>query len=129
LYVGRMVHQFDHRAASVGVNPENIHVAAQSERTSVDDHSNSSFTPTPQFWVDETAIRWNGNKKWTLGFRDVARTTDEHTVISALVPKSAFGNKLPLLFGDDVDSIVYLVANFNSFVLDFVARRKIQSAN
>ena len=30
LYVGRMIHQFDHRAASVDVNAENLHNAALS---------------------------------------------------------------------------------------------------
>lgn len=129
LYVGRMVHQFDHRAASVGINPENIHVAAQSERTSVEEHSKPDFVPTPQFWVNEAAIHWNGDRKWTLGFRDVARTTDERTVIASVVPKAAFGNKLPLLFSDDAQALIYLASNLNAFVLDFVARRKIQSVN
>ena len=31
LYVGRMIRNYDHRAASVGVKPENIHNVAQSE--------------------------------------------------------------------------------------------------
>src|SRR3546814_2400997 len=34
LYVGRMIHQFDHRAASVEVNAENLHNPALSDRVS-----------------------------------------------------------------------------------------------
>lgn len=36
LYVGRMIHQFDHRAASVEVNAENVHNAALSEAITAD---------------------------------------------------------------------------------------------
>jgi hypothetical protein len=129
LYVGRMIHQFDHRAASVGTNPDNIHVAAHSEWTSAEEHAEPDFVPAPQFWVDEASIRWHSDHNWTVGFRDIARTTDERTVISSIVPKAAFGNKLPLMFSDDLNAPAYLVGNLNSFVLDFVARRKIQSVS
>ena len=49
LYVGRMIHQFDHRAASVEVNTENLHNAALSGDISAEQKADPAF-------VSNTAI-------------------------------------------------------------------------
>ncbi len=54
LYVGRMIHQFDHRAASVEVNEANLHNAALSGAVTDEQKADPSFVPTPQFWVPES---------------------------------------------------------------------------
>ena len=51
LYVGRMIHQFDHRAASVKVNPESLHNPALSGDIGVTQKADPYFVPTPQYWV------------------------------------------------------------------------------
>ena len=48
LYAGRMVHQYDHRAASVAVNEENLKVASLSDRSSISDKASPSYSPQPQ---------------------------------------------------------------------------------
>ena len=48
LYVGRMIHQFDHRAASVEVNAENLHNAALSSDVSTENKADPELVPTPQ---------------------------------------------------------------------------------
>jgi hypothetical protein len=58
LYVGRMIHQFDHRAASVRVNPENLHNPALSGEITLEEHADPDFVPTPQFWVKTSDIVW-----------------------------------------------------------------------
>jgi hypothetical protein len=50
LYVGRMIHQFDHRAASVEVNEANVHNAAVSGDVTAEQKADPAFAPTPQFW-------------------------------------------------------------------------------
>ena len=53
LYVGRMIHQFDHRAASVKVNPESLHNPALSGDVTLEQkqtlilfpHHNIGFLP------------------------------------------------------------------------------------
>ena len=45
LYQGRMIHQFDHRANSVRVNPENTHNPYLSEEVSEEQHADPSFLP------------------------------------------------------------------------------------
>ena len=51
LYEGKMVQAFDHRAASVVVNPENQHRPAQPEPATPEQHQNADWLPDPQFWV------------------------------------------------------------------------------
>ena len=51
LYVGRMIHLFDHRAASVQVNAENLHNVALSGDISAQQKADPAFVPTPQYWV------------------------------------------------------------------------------
>jgi hypothetical protein len=90
LYVGRMIHQFDHRAASVTVNAENLHNAALSGAVSAEEKADPNFVPTPQFWVSEAEVSLPGGLDWVISFRDIARATDVRTMIGCLAPKSWF---------------------------------------
>jgi hypothetical protein len=112
----------------------------------------------PQYWVDvaEVQSRWDGELRWSLAFRDIARATDARTAIAAIVPFSAAGNTLPLIRpilpsrpADNAPASVIekwkanvkeaeskcigwaplLLANLNSFVLDYVTRQKVQSTH
>ncbi len=133
LYVGRMIHQFDHRAASVEVNEANLHNAALSGAVTEEQKSDPDFVPTPQYWVPESEVDLPSGIEWTIAFRDIARATDARTMIAAIVPKAGFGNKAPLLFPEDVDAYRacadLIVANLNSLALDFVARSKVHSTS
>lgn len=77
----------------------------------------------------EEACEWlirERSPKWLLGFRDIARSTDERTAISSIIPFAAVGNNLPLMIlnGYEVTSLL-LQANISSFVYDYVARLKV----
>ena len=135
LYQGRMIHQFDHRANSVQVNPENTHNPYLSEVVSEAQHADPSFLPLSQYWVpaqnvEEEIPRTRG---YTLGFRDIARATDVRTFIASLVPWAGFGNKLPLLLPIDgglgARGAACLMANLNSIGFDYVTRQKIQGTS
>ncbi len=136
LYVGKLIHQFDHRAASVVVNPDNVHNVAYSRPTTEEEHRDPGFTVAPQFWVEESDVDDRGRTAgWALAFRDIARTTDERTIISAIIPTLAAGNTLPLLLPEEgaddryEDIACSLLAQMNSFIFDFVARQKVQSTH
>ncbi len=133
LYVGRMIHQFDHRAASVDVNAENLHNAALSGDISAEQKADPAFVPTPQYWVPESEVSFPAGLDWTIAFRDIARATDVRTMIAAAVPSVGLGNKAPAIFPEDVDSdpsnAVLLLANLGAIVLDFVVRQKAHSTN
>ena len=131
LYQGRMIHQFDHRASSVRVNPENTHNPYLSEEVTETQHADPSFLPGSEYWVPakEVELAMPRSRDWTLGFRDIARATDARTVIASLVPWAGFGNTVPLLLADAGDAIVCLTANLNALCVDFVARHKAQGTH
>jgi len=135
LYVGRMIHNYDHRSSSVSINEESMHNAASSDSLSADDKANPDSYPVPQYWIAESEIPAKDRRKWALGFRDIARGTDMRTMIASIIPTTAAGNKLPLLLHEQSDEASYinfaplLLANLNALVFDFVVRQKVQSTS
>ncbi|MCY3748922.1 MAG: restriction endonuclease [Chloroflexi bacterium] len=144
LYQGRMIQHFDHRASSVRINPESTHNPYLSEDTTDAQHSDPNFLPRSQYWVPASEVAPKFPKRgYALGFRDIARPTDVRTVISTVVPRAGYGNKVPLLLEDtqardesgasesdacdlDASDLACLAANLNSMCFDFVARQKVQ---
>ncbi len=133
LYVGRMIHHYDHRASSVKVNPENLHNAALSSETNEEQHFDPSFYSKPQFWVDKREVPLNANLNWTLAFRDITNPTNARTLIATVIPKYGAGNTLPLILPENLGDTVpykrfsiFLLANMSSFIFDYIARQKIQ---
>ena len=135
LYVGRMVHIYDHRSANVTVDADNVQNPAFSDLLSAHDKESPDRYPTPQYWVSETDIAEDERRSWALGFRDIARGTDVRTMITAIVPTVAAGNTLPLILPDEREEERYaefaplLLANLGSLAFDFVARQKAQSTH
>ncbi len=133
LYVGRMIHQYDHRHASVTVNEENLQNAALGATLSSAEKASPSVTPTPQYWIRSADVPAASRRPWALGFRDIARSTDVRTMIACIVPSTAAGNTLPLLL-ETVDTAgrsgtCCLLAILNSLVFDYVTRQKAQSTH
>ena len=152
LYEGKMVQAFDHRAASVRVNPANLHRPAQPLPATLEQSASPRWTPEPQYWVEADKVAYPDGLKFVLGFKDVTAPTNVRTMIAALLPPYPAGNTLPLLApsrrpaptGDDDaaktawraavanDIEIYhrlaplLAANLNAFVYDFMARQKVQ---
>jgi hypothetical protein len=132
LYVGRMIHQFDHRSASVVVNEENVHNAAFSGDVTSQQKADPSFSPTPQFWVAASEVSFPDGYEWAIGFRDIARAVDIRTIFASIVPRAGFGNKLPLLLPTDASyrgMAPLMLGNLNAIVFDFVGRTKIHSTS
>jgi len=135
LYVGRMIYHYDHRAASVDVNEENLKVATLSARTQTEAKQQPDYYPGPQYWVRFSDIPQAQRREWALGFRDIARATDARTMIAAIIPGVAAGNKLPLLLPESSAETDYpriaalLLATMNSLAFDFVTRQKVQSTS
>ena len=115
LYEGKMIHQYNHQFAS------------------------------PKYWLDEREARQRllGREKdqgqrldyqsYRLGFRDVARNTDERTCIMTMLPPRVFCNhKLPTALvtrktGHAVDPAysLFFCACMNSFVIDSLIRQRV----
>ena len=127
LYEGKMVQAFDHRAASVVVNPANLNRPAQPESATLEQHQDPNWLPTPQFWVLASKCGWLAEQTWVLGFKEITASTNIRTFIASLFPTVGFGNKVPILKPEtDVRNEWLLVANFNAMAFDFTTRQKVQ---
>ncbi|MCA3278377.1 MAG: restriction endonuclease [Roseomonas sp.] len=133
LYEGKMVQAYDHRAASVIVNPDNISRPAQPEPTTDEQYANPAWMPNPQFWIDAAHIS-EVRQEWTLGLKHISAATNARTIICAIVPRAGYGNSLPILDREQADGSYsrwapLLLANLNSFPLDFISRQKLHGNN
>ncbi|MFN7283250.1 MAG: Eco57I restriction-modification methylase domain-containing protein, partial [Dolichospermum sp.] len=114
LYEGKMIHQFNHNWGK------------------------------PKYWLDEKEARQallkrgeidNGQKLYyqcyRLGFRDIASSTNERTMIATMLHTNIFCNhKLPtaIIKSDnslDYKSELFLLTIFNSFVADYSLRQRV----
>ena len=139
LYEGKMVQAFDHRAASVVVNPRNLNRPAQPRQTTLEEHADPNWLPDPQFWVSEDAFEWPDGPEWTMAVKHISAPTNVRTIIVTLAPRAGFGNSVPTFFqvneSENESMTAYqkssymLAANLNAFALDFVARQKLQGQN
>jgi hypothetical protein len=131
LYEAKMVQAFDHRAASVLVEGDNWVRQGQKAESSLVQHANPEFAVQPRWWVGEEVVEKTmaeqpGNKPWFMGFKDITSPTNERTMISAFVPRSAITNKFVLVLTDAAPRLhACLLGNFNSLAFDYVTRQKI----
>jgi hypothetical protein len=66
---------------------------------------------------------------WYVGIRGIASSTNERTLISAIIPGVAIGNSINFIEPDTEKDGVILCANLNSFILDFIMRTKVSNNN
>jgi len=131
LYEAKMVQAYDHRAAGVIVDTENWMRQGQTAPTSLVAHQNPEFVVLPRWWVSEEAVGQSLQSEELpafLCYKDVTSPTNERTMIAAFIPRAGVVNTAPLvLFDNGVPARrqCCLLANLNSFVLDFVARQKV----
>ena len=129
LYEAKLIHHFDHRLASYDKRAPGSR-DSELPRLTVAEKNDPWRSPVPRYWVEEAEVnkrlaRRGWNKEWLLGWRDICRSSDERTVIAAIIPRSAVGNKFPLLLTDQpTGKVVLLVASLSSFALDYCARQK-----
>ncbi len=123
VFEGRMVHQFD--AAAKG----HIEGHGRSARWELLGPGNKDIRPRfllPAEEAERRAIRFAPRAS----FCDVTGHANERTVLAAVVPAVAVcGNKVPTCdFEDGDEDVAYLWASIaNSFVVDWVARRRVST--
>ncbi|WP_449060416.1 Eco57I restriction-modification methylase domain-containing protein [Planomonospora algeriensis] len=125
LYEAKMIHHYDHRWATY--DPD-----GSTRDLSLPEKQNPKAVVLPRYWVsekevDESLDEKGWDREWLLGWRDIARATDERTTIISAFPKSGVGNQLPLMVVGEipVSYIASLQACLASLALDFSARFKV----
>ena len=129
LYEGKMVQAFDHRAASVVVNPENLNRPAQPQPANLEQHRDPGWLPSPQFWIPHP------NPQWYIGYKMITAPTNSRTFIATCLPPSGSGHSMDVL--SPVESVekefgviaAAILGNLNSISFDFVIRQKLQGQN
>lgn len=121
LYEGKMFHHFDHRWATFdGANFVDL---------LIDKKTDPDTVVLPRYWVREADVRDRLAElkvPWLLAWRDIARATDERTVVASVLPWSAVANSAPLLVPTtDPLLIACLAGCLSSLAFDFVARFKV----
>ena len=128
MYESKLIHQFDHRFATYDGT-----TADQRRRgvpRSVDNSErDASLTVFTRFLIPRTIAASHLERKTPfhsaiVGYRDVARSTDERTFISSVVPFSGLMQPLNGLTADTAHNALQIVGFSNSFVFDFAARLK-----
>jgi hypothetical protein len=120
LYEGRLGHQFNHRFAS---QPN-----GRLSEVTIDQLGNPGFSVEPQYWVSITEAEQHLKRYRTkcktglLGFRRVARNTDERTSIASMLPWGAASYGWILVLGPDPLDLLLLLGTFNSFPFDYLLR-------
>ena len=122
-----MIHQFDHRWAGYAEDGES------STNLGTPEKQRPTCEPAPRYWVPDTEVNerliakgWS--RGWLMGWRDIARATDERTVIATVFPRVGVGHTLPLMLFDSdrhSKSLSGLTANLCALSLDFAARHKV----
>jgi very-short-patch-repair endonuclease len=132
LYEAKMIWHYDHRYGTYeGVSDRS---STQLPTPNAAQHADPHFVVQPWYWVraEEVAARlgeWQ--RGWLLGFRNVARSTDERTAIFSLLPRVGVGNSLPVLLPSNISApfVAGLVANFSTLPFDWVVRQKLAGVN
>ncbi|MDP4029856.1 MAG: Eco57I restriction-modification methylase domain-containing protein [Gallionella sp.] len=134
LYEGKMVQMYDHRAASVVMNADNLHRPAQQEANTIAQHEDANFYPSPQFWVSTSDVQPQFTGKWAIAYKSITAPTNMRTMIAAIVPECGVGNSMAMLLPENEEQnyaqfAPLLLANLSSFAFDFVLRTKVQGQN
>ncbi len=128
LYEAKMIHQFDHRFATYEGGP----AEDRTRDVTPAEHADPSFVPLPRYWVEEREVEREvgsirHHRGWLLGWRDIARNTDERTFIFSLFPLSGAGDTLLIMkpAHEENQTICGLLANLNAVVFDYATRQKV----
>lgn len=135
LYEAKMVHHFDHRLGTYEGQTEAQANMGTLPRLTPEQHNRPDYCVRPRYWVSRSDIDkhlsasgWTNG--WLLGWRRIARTSDERTMISTLLPRTAVGDsEFLMLPSESTNKCALLGASLSSFVLDYVARQKMAGTN
>ncbi len=136
LYEAKLIHQFDHRWATYTAD-------GNSRDVTLPEKADPDFTVTPRYWVSRAEVEerlckrdrdgrviWQWERKWLMGWRNIARSTDERSFISAVTPLVGVGHSMPLWFLETppTHTAVFL-ANMTALPFDYVVRQKLGGTN
>ncbi|MCV2890655.1 Eco57I restriction-modification methylase domain-containing protein [Ruegeria aquimaris] len=136
LYEGKFIWHFDHRFSSYhnvgkikGRGGRGLPPVLEEE------YADPDFEILPQYWVRQETLEvrlkeYGYERNWLMGWRDVANSKVERTMVCSVFPRWGANHKLPI-FSTSKDPFLAaaLLCNFSSIPFDFVARQKLSSTS
>ncbi len=128
LYEAKLIHHYDHRWATNSAD-------GSSRDPTLAEKRDPSFQITPRYWVEtsevQTRLKAQGwERQWLMGWRNIAKTQNERTLIATITPKVAFGHSGTLFFSCHSPSLHAMLLGFIACLpCDFVVRQKVGGTN
>jgi N-6 DNA Methylase/Eco57I restriction-modification methylase len=125
LYEAKTFHQFDHRWVTYPGGGQDSCLSLDQRKR------DPSFEPEPRYWVSFNEMErrlqtQNWQSSWLVALREITNATNERTVISSFLPRTAVSHTATLVFPHvGAERVPCLLANFNTLALDFCARQLI----
>ena len=135
LYEGKMVGLYDHRTASVLVNPENLNRPGQPSLSTLRELKNPKFLPKPAFWVSASHVSktFPRSMGWTLVYRRITAPTNARTTLATILPWCGVSYTIPMLRAGNSEmtacDAACLKSVLSSFSFDYVSRQKLQGTS
>ena len=129
LYEAKMIEQYDHRFAGIVHHAERARTG-EPEETTLNQHIDVNYYPTFRYWVKLDEVLKSSkeiNQTGFIAYKDITTASSERTFKVSWLPFSGVGNSSPLIQpSKDIHIHLHscLLANFNSFVVDYIARQK-----
>lgn len=123
----KCIHQFNHRFSTYRGTSKGEKLDGNPHYFS--EHKNPEASIITRYLVPANLCKKHfaqrqGYLSGACGYRDVARATDERTMIAAIVPFSGFMQPLNGISHSSPSEMLCLLGCLNSFVLDFACRQK-----
>lgn len=135
LVEAKMVHHFDHRFGTYQGQTEAQSNQGKLPELTDEQHADPNFLTLPDYWVPagEVASRLSDkwDRGWLLGWRKIARSTDQRTLLASLFPIYAVGDSQYIILPNipDPARICSLYSCMTSFSQDYAARQKVGGSN
>lgn len=128
LYEAKLIHHFDHRWATY--TPE-----GNSRDLTVAEKADPSREVAPRYWVRAEEVEqrladrgWRN--RWLMGWRNIARSTDERSFIATVMPLVGVGHSMPIWFiSKPAPLAAAYLANMTALAFDYIVRQKLGGTN
>lgn len=136
IYESKLIHQFNHRAATFDGIPEadRFRTHAGTNPVKPSELVDPNFVIIPRYWVmaSQISVDPSINAKWFMGFRNaISAVADSRSLVGSVLPFAGVGNSMPIILSEGLAPIqrLYLLAMMNSFVVDYTLRQKDSGSN
>lgn len=130
LYESKMIHQFNHRFSTFEGLSDNDLNEGKSKISNILQYKNCYYEVVPRFWLNNQLLEERyGNAEWYFVYRMITSPTNERTLISTVIPRAACSNSLSLIQNINSNESLYLCSNFNSYLIDYIARQNVAGMN